>query len=76
MQDLYGIFTLKLKKVTRMPAGGDASSSQVCSMGDRLVRKVGISPHRYHTKFLDADIFRLVFSRRINIQKLKVGALI
>ena len=32
--------------------------------------------HRYHTEFFDADIFRLVFSRRTNILKLKVGALI
>ena len=32
--------------------------------------------HRYHTEFLDADIFRLVYSRGINILKLKVGALI
>ena len=30
----------------------------------------------YLTEFLDADIFRLVFSQRINILKLKVGALI
>ena len=34
------------------------------------------SLHRYHTEFLDADIFRLVYSRGINILKLKVGALI
>ena len=40
--------------------------------GDVLVKLL----HRYHTEFLDADIFRLVFSRRINILKLKVGALI
>ena len=32
--------------------------------------------HWYHTEFLAADIFRLVFSRRINKLKLKVGALI
>ena len=35
-----------------------------------------LCPHRYHTEFLGADIFTLVFSRRINKQKLKVGALI
>ena len=35
-----------------------------------------VQRHRYHTEFLDADIFRLVFSRGINILKLKVGALI
>ena len=32
--------------------------------------------HWYHTEFLAADIVRLVFSRRINKLKLKVGALI
>ena len=32
--------------------------------------------HRYYTEFLDADIFLLVYSRGINILKLKVGALI
>ena len=32
--------------------------------------------HRYHTEFLDADIFLLVYSRGINILKLKAGALI
>ena len=37
--------------------------------------QVGLK-HRYHTEFLDADIFRLVYSRGINILKLNVGALI
>ena len=41
-----------------------------------LIARAPLSVHRYHTEFLDADMFRLVFSRRINILKLKVGALI